>query len=115
MKRRGAKFLKVLCFFISITLALVACRGNVDETTSKGDPDKIAATTEDGDSTKSHKGIETPSKTPVPRLPSSVVLGSDPISVNSQKYALPAKYNEVPFFADLVAAVNYRPSPNGSP
>ena len=53
---------------------------------------------------KSRKAVETPSKTPPPRLPSNVVLGSDPISVSSQKYAPPAKYNEVPFFADLVAA-----------
>ena len=48
--------------------------------------------------------IETPSKTPLPRLPSNIVLESDPISVNSQKYDPPSTYNEVPFCADLVAA-----------
>ena len=95
MKREGAKFLKVLCFFVSITLALVGCRGDVDKT---------GETTGDGDSAESRKAVGTPSKTPPPRLPSNLVLGSDPISVSSQKYAPPAKYNEVPFFADLVAA-----------
>ena len=50
------------------------------------------------------KAVEMPSKTSPPRLLSNVVLASDPISVSSQKYAPPPKYNEVPFFADLVAA-----------
>ena len=45
MKREGAKFLKVLCFFVSITLALVGCRGDVDktgETTGDGDSAEIS-------------------------------------------------------------------------
>ena len=104
MERKGAKFLKVLCFFVSITFVLVGCRGDVDETTANSGVDKTGETIGDGDSTESLKAVETPSKTPPPRLPSNVVLGSDPISVSGQKYDPPAKYNEVPFFADLVAA-----------
>ena len=104
MERKGAKFLKVLCFFVSITFVLVGCRGDVNETTANSDADKTGETTGDADLTESLKSVKTPSKTPPPRLPSNVVLGSDPISVSSQKYDPPAKYNEVPFFADLVAA-----------
>ena len=104
MERKGAQFLKVLCFFVSIAFVLVGCRGDVDETTANSDVDKTGETTGDADSTESLEAVETPSKTPPPRLPSNLVLGSDPISVSSQKYDPPAKYNEVPFFADLVAA-----------
>ena len=97
MKSKKAKFLKILCFSIWIPLALVACHGDVDKTSS----DSNVETTKDIDSTES---IQTRSQTLPPRLPSSVILASDPISVRSQKYAPPAKYNEVPFFAALVAA-----------
>ena len=99
MKREAAKFLKNLCLFISIALAIVACRGGGDEASSNRDADKTAETTGE-DSTEPREPI----KTPPPRLPSNIVWASDPISVRSQKYAPPPKYNEVPFFADLVAA-----------
>lgn len=100
MRRKAAKFLKNLCFLISIALAIVACHGGGDEASSNRNADNTAETTGDADSIEPREPI----KTPPPRLPSDLVLDSGPISVNSQKYAPPSKYNEVPFFADLVAA-----------
>lgn len=100
MKPKKAKFLKILCFSICIPLALVACRGDVDETAANSDANKTA----DTDSAEPLGRIETPAKAPPPHLPSNIILESDPISVSSQKYSPPSKYNEVPFFADLVAA-----------
>ena len=58
MKRRTAKFLKILCFLISIIPVLVACRGDVN----RASPDSDA---EDIDSTDSIKNsITNPSAPP---------------------------------------------------
>lgn len=94
MKHKTGKFPKVLCFFIGIAFALVACRGDMDEAT----PDSAA------DNTSDSTEFDRSSQTSLPRLPSNVALGTVPHSVSSQKYAPPAEYNEVPFFAALVSA-----------
>ncbi len=103
MKRIAAKYREIICFFICVAVAVAACRGDVTDTSADSSTHSAAETIEAAGSTESHA-------VPVIPSPSNRVKGlstsgaSDPISVRSQKYPVPPTYNEVPFFADLVAA-----------
>lgn len=105
MKRIAAKYREIICFFICVAVAVAACRGDVTDTSHDSSAYNAAEAIEAAGSTESHvaPAIPFPSNR-VKGLNTGVALASDPISVRSQKYPVPPTYNEVPFFADLVAA-----------
>ena len=105
MKRTAAKYREIICFFICVAVAVVACRGDVTDTSADGSAHSAAEAVEATGSTESHVAPAIPSPSNrVKVLNTGIALASNPISVRRQKYPVPPTYNEVPFFADLVAA-----------
>lgn len=97
MKREAAKYPQIIYFFIGVAVGLAACRGHTAEASTDSGSHRTAETTESHVAT----GISSPSNAVAG---SRTGVPSPPISVSSQKYSPPSTYNEVPFFADLVAS-----------
>ena len=87
---RSKHLLRILSLCIAVMFLLVACGGEVAA------PDVAPAVEEETATTEETASAEAPAVEEAP--------ATGPISVSEQKYPVPDSYNEVPLFADQVAA-----------